>query len=59
MRVNQDIKESEVEVFVKAVMNSVVEDTLEQDKSGKNPIVVQSTGRQEIRVYLHPVKSDP
>jgi hypothetical protein len=59
MKVDPNLREAEVEVFVKAVINNVVEQRLEQEKSGKTPIVVQSPGRQEIRVYLHPVKSDP
>jgi hypothetical protein len=46
MKVDPNLRESECEIFVKAVMNSVVEENLEQDKSGKNPIVIQSTGRQ-------------
>ena len=59
MKVDANLRDAEVEVYVKAVVNDVVHQKLEQEKSSKNPVVVQSPGRQEIRVYLHPVKSDP
>ena len=39
-------------------MNQKVEEVIEVEKNSKNPIVIQSTGKQEIRLYMHPVKSD-
>lgn len=59
MKLDPAIRDSEVEVYVKAIMNQVVEEKLELEKNSGQPIIVQSTGRQEIRVYLNPMKSDP
>ena len=55
MKVDPKLRDSEVEVFVKAVMNKVIEERLELEKSSKDPIVIKTPGRSEIRVYLHPV----
>ncbi len=53
------MKESEVDIFIKAVMSKPIEDRIENDKNSKSPIIVNTQGKQEVRVYLHPVKNDP
>lgn len=40
-------------------MNHKLQEIIQIEKNSKNPIVIQSTGKQEIRLYMHPVKSDP
>jgi hypothetical protein len=53
------LKEGEVEIYIKVLTNGPTEDAIEKDKNSKSPVVVGTTSKQEIRVYLHPVKNDP
>lgn len=41
------------------VLNGPTEDAIEKEKNSKSPIVVNTTTKQEIRVFLHPIKNDP
>lgn len=57
--IQSSLKDSEVEIYIKVVTNTPTDDAIEKDKNSKNPIVVSTSSKQEIRVYLHPVKNDP
>jgi hypothetical protein len=57
-RLDPNLRDSEVEVYIKAIMNKTVEDLIEGQKNSKDPVIIHSVGKQEIRLYLHPVKSD-
>lgn len=41
------------------VLNDPTLDAIEKEKNSKNPIVVNTPTKQEIRVFFHPVKNDP
>ena len=57
--IQSSLKDSEVEIYIKVVTNTPTEDAIEKDKNSKSPVVVSTSSKQEIRVYLHPVKNDP
>jgi hypothetical protein len=48
-----------VEIYIKAVMSKPTEDKIESDKNSKSPVIISTSGKQEVRVYLHPSKNDP
>ena len=47
-----------MEIYIKVLTNMPTEDAIEKDKNSRNPIVVSTSSKQEIRVYLHPIKND-
>ena len=56
--ISQGLKESEVDIYIKAVLSKPTEEKIESDKNSKSPITIMTNSKQEVRVYLHPVKSD-
>ena len=56
--IQPSLRDSEVEIYIKVLTNMPTEDAIEKDKNSRNPIVVSTSSKQEIRVYLHPIKND-
>lgn len=57
--IQPSLRDGEVDIFVKVLTNTPTEDAIEKDKNSKNPIVVSTNTKQEIRVHFHPIKGDP